>query len=207
MPVQEPSEQQQHVLAHAAVLPPTFIKAAGRIVACEWLHTHTICSCSISWLGCSASCRSAHRLLLPCLYLMLAAAGSAEPLDVQLLSMRAHCDLYRCGCPAVGDIHGDLQKAVTALETAGVLTEHNQSVKWTGSNTVVVQLGDVLDRGDSEIGAQSDGAGRAPCSCWHHCCIWELHPGGHRGSRAGRHADCCHAGCQCMLYSVKLIDL
>eukprot|EP00891_Asterochloris_glomerata_P005539 jgi/Astpho2/5539/Aster-02800 len=85
LPVQEPSEQQQHVLAPAAVLPPTFIKAADRIVA-------------------------------------------------------------------FGDIHGDLQKAVTALETAGVLTEHNQSVKWTGGNTVVVQLGDVLDRGDSEIG-------------------------------------------------------
>ena len=151
MPVQEPSEQQQHVLAPAAVLPPTFIKAAGRIVACEWLHTHAICS----WLACSASCRSAHRLLLPCLHLMFAAAGSAGPLDVQLLSIRAHFDLYRCGCPAVGDIHGDLQKAVTALETAGVLTEHNQSVKWTGGNTVVVQLGDVLDRGDSEIGAQS----------------------------------------------------
>ena len=68
---------------------------------------------------------------------------------------RGGCHPNRCGCPAVGDIHGDLQKAVTALETAGVLTEHNQSVKWTGGNTVVVQLGDVLDRGDSEIGAHS----------------------------------------------------
>lgn len=152
--MQEPSEQQQHVLAPAAVLPPTFIKAADRIVACEWLHTQATCSCSISWLDCSACCRSPHGLLLPRLHMLLCCWLSWTSSHAAAVDGGSF-HLYRCGCPAVGDIHGDLQKAVTALETAGVLTEHNQSVKWTGGNTVVVQLGDVLDRGDSEIGANS----------------------------------------------------
>ena len=53
---------------------------------------------------------------------------------------------------AVGDIHGDLRKAITSLEVAQVLQEVNGQVRWAGGDTVVVQLGDVLDRGDSEIG-------------------------------------------------------
>ena len=55
-------------------------------------------------------------------------------------------------CCAVGDIHGDLSKAVTCLELAGVLTQVNERPVWCGGNTIVVQLGDVLDRGDQEIG-------------------------------------------------------
>lgn len=54
---------------------------------------------------------------------------------------------------AVGDIHGDLRKAISSLELAQVLQEVNGQVRWAGGDTVVVQLGDVLDRGDSEIGA------------------------------------------------------
>ena len=49
---------------------------------------------------------------------------------------------------AVGDLHGDFLAAVRALELAGVMDE---SGKWVGGDTVVVQVGDVLDRGDSEI--------------------------------------------------------
>lgn len=52
---------------------------------------------------------------------------------------------------AVGDLHGDLPKALACLELAGVLGEENGHVRWIGGNTTVVQLGDVLDRGDSEI--------------------------------------------------------
>lgn len=52
---------------------------------------------------------------------------------------------------AIGDIHGDLQKAIECLELAGVLGEVDGHAKWIGGNTTVVQLGDVLDRGDSEI--------------------------------------------------------
>lgn len=35
-----------------------------------------------------------------------------------------------------------------------MLQEVNGQVRWAGGDTVVVQLGDVLDRGDSEIGAE-----------------------------------------------------
>jgi len=52
---------------------------------------------------------------------------------------------------AIGDIHGDLQKALACLELAGVLAENDGHVRWVGGDTTVVQLGDVLDRGDSEI--------------------------------------------------------
>ncbi|EFN52054.1 hypothetical protein CHLNCDRAFT_9678, partial [Chlorella variabilis] len=54
---------------------------------------------------------------------------------------------------AIGDIHGDLQKALSCLEMAGVLAEDDGHIKWVGGDTVVVQLGDVLDRGDCEIGS------------------------------------------------------
>ncbi|MFQ6671169.1 hypothetical protein Gotur_035782 [Gossypium turneri] len=51
---------------------------------------------------------------------------------------------------AVGDLHGDLDQARYALEMAGVLSSDGQDL-WTGEDAVLVQLGDVLDRGDDEI--------------------------------------------------------
>lgn len=58
-----------------------------------------------------------------------------------------------CFVAAVGDIHGDINKAIAAFEMAGVLGQGSQGeVVWIGANTTVVQLGDVLDRGDFEIG-------------------------------------------------------
>lgn len=61
-----------------------------------------------------------------------------------------------CWAHAVGDVHGDIRKAITSLGIAGVLAEDDaQRPVWVGGDTVVVQLGDVLDRGDHEIGAQS----------------------------------------------------
>lgn len=50
---------------------------------------------------------------------------------------------------AVGDIHGDLQALKVALRTAGVL--HATRDTWIGGRTVVVQVGDQLDRGDDEL--------------------------------------------------------
>lgn len=49
---------------------------------------------------------------------------------------------------AIGDIHGDLQKARQALMAAQVMDEND---KWIGGNTTVVQVGDLLDRGGDEI--------------------------------------------------------
>lgn len=51
---------------------------------------------------------------------------------------------------AVGDLHGDLAKARCALEMAGVLSSDGQDL-WTGEETVLIQLGDILDRGKDEI--------------------------------------------------------
>ena len=47
----------------------------------------------------------------------------------------------------IGDVHGDLSAFRAALELAGVLGEGDT---WTGGETVIVQTGDVLDRGDDE---------------------------------------------------------
>ncbi|KAG2499842.1 hypothetical protein HYH03_002133 [Edaphochlamys debaryana] len=54
---------------------------------------------------------------------------------------------------AIGDLHGDLDKAVEALKLGNVIAVSDEGeVSWVGGDTVVVQLGDVLDRGDVEIG-------------------------------------------------------
>lgn len=56
--------------------------------------------------------------------------------------------------PAVGDLHGDIVKTKKTLQIARVAEEQDGKLVWTGGDTVVVQLGDVLDRGDTEIGEQ-----------------------------------------------------
>ncbi|XP_047334131.1 shewanella-like protein phosphatase 2 [Impatiens glandulifera] len=49
---------------------------------------------------------------------------------------------------AIGDLHGDLQKSKLAFRLAGLI---DTSDRWIGGSTTVVQIGDVLDRGDDEI--------------------------------------------------------
>jgi len=48
---------------------------------------------------------------------------------------------------AIGDIHGDLDAARNALLLAGAMDEEE---RWVGGDLVVVQTGDILDRGDDE---------------------------------------------------------
>lgn len=45
---------------------------------------------------------------------------------------------------AVGDLHGDLDNALAALHLAGVV---DRGGTWTGGTTVLVQVGDLTDRG------------------------------------------------------------
>jgi hypothetical protein len=45
---------------------------------------------------------------------------------------------------AVGDVHGDLNGVVSILQEAGLI---NAAHHWTGGNAVLVQTGDLLDRG------------------------------------------------------------
>ena len=55
---------------------------------------------------------------------------------------------------AIGDLHGDIGQARRALRTAGVLDDEDDAgnPRWVGGDTTLVQLGDILDRGDDEIG-------------------------------------------------------
>jgi len=48
---------------------------------------------------------------------------------------------------AIGDVHGDIEAARKALTAAGVI---DAQYHWSGGHTVVVQVGDQLDRGDDE---------------------------------------------------------
>jgi hypothetical protein len=48
---------------------------------------------------------------------------------------------------AIGDVHGDLAATKRALKLAGVLGDDG---RWSGGQAVLVQTGDILDRGDDE---------------------------------------------------------
>jgi hypothetical protein len=48
---------------------------------------------------------------------------------------------------AIGDIHGDVAAARSALRLAGLISQEGA---WIGGSTVLVQTGDVLDRGGDE---------------------------------------------------------
>jgi hypothetical protein len=48
---------------------------------------------------------------------------------------------------AIGDLHGDLAATRAALRAAGAIDDRD---RWVGGALVVVQTGDVLDRGDDE---------------------------------------------------------
>jgi hypothetical protein len=48
---------------------------------------------------------------------------------------------------AVGDLHGDFEATRAALRAAGAIDERDA---WIGGDLVIVQTGDVLDRGDDE---------------------------------------------------------
>ncbi len=48
---------------------------------------------------------------------------------------------------AIGDLHGDLAATRSALRAAGAIDDHDA---WIGGELVIVQTGDVLDRGDDE---------------------------------------------------------
>ncbi|GMH46063.1 hypothetical protein BSKO_14027 [Bryopsis sp. KO-2023] len=49
---------------------------------------------------------------------------------------------------AIGDLHGDIEKTRQAFRLGGLTDEKD---KWVGGDTVCVQVGDQLDRGDHEI--------------------------------------------------------
>ncbi|HZO14486.1 MAG TPA: metallophosphoesterase, partial [Polyangiaceae bacterium] len=48
---------------------------------------------------------------------------------------------------AIGDVHGDIAATRAVLRLAGLMDEKE---RWSGGDSVLVQTGDVLDRGDGE---------------------------------------------------------
>lgn len=48
---------------------------------------------------------------------------------------------------AIGDLHGDLRATKAVLRLAGLIDAKDH---WAGGNTIFVQTGDILDRGDDE---------------------------------------------------------
>lgn len=78
--------------------------------------------------------------------------GSAQPAAHYFAVQLRSCVAFSCTRVAVGDLHGDMGKAKRSLQIARVAEEKEGRMIWTGGDTVVVQLGDVLDRGDTEIG-------------------------------------------------------
>eukprot|EP00542_Grammatophora_oceanica_P010635 CAMPEP_0194038306 /NCGR_PEP_ID=MMETSP0009_2-20130614/10550_1 /TAXON_ID=210454 /ORGANISM="Grammatophora oceanica, Strain CCMP 410" /LENGTH=476 /DNA_ID=CAMNT_0038680759 /DNA_START=157 /DNA_END=1587 /DNA_ORIENTATION=- len=53
----------------------------------------------------------------------------------------------------IGDVHGDLPALKQFLKVAGVYNNDNDTNEncWTGGDTVLVQCGDITDRGDEEL--------------------------------------------------------
>lgn len=49
---------------------------------------------------------------------------------------------------AIGDLHGDLEQGLTALQLAGLVTPNGL---WSGGKAVLVQTGDLLDRGPKSL--------------------------------------------------------
>ena len=54
---------------------------------------------------------------------------------------------------AFGDVHGDLEKLRQFLVTAKIMDEEStvEDPVWVGGDTICVQTGDILDRGDDEL--------------------------------------------------------
>jgi hypothetical protein len=78
------------------------------------------------------------RLIRPLLVLLAAlvsAPASAAPQQPQRII-------------AVGDLHGDYQAWLTIARAAGLIDGRN---RWSGGNTILVQLGDVTDRGADSL--------------------------------------------------------
>src|SRR5437588_11737927 len=84
------------------------------------------------------------RMLAAWLLLAVAAPGRFSGLTAAPSGSRCSIDGVE-RIVAVGDIHGAYDRFVQLLETAGII-DHDH--RWSGGRTHLVQLGDVVDRGD-----------------------------------------------------------
>ncbi len=77
---------------------------------------------------------------------VVAPAPAPQPAGCTLAPLPLHLPAPK-RLVAIGDLHGDLGGARAALRAAGAIDEAD---RWIGGDLEVVQLGDVLDRGDDE---------------------------------------------------------
>lgn len=70
--------------------------------------------------------------------------GLARVAAIALLLGLAAANLLAEHVVAVGDVHGAYEQFVAILQAAGVI---DKDLNWTGGKTILVQTGDVLDRG------------------------------------------------------------
>jgi hypothetical protein len=70
--------------------------------------------------------------------------SESEPLDLDVPTRFPGADRV----VALGDLHGDLEATRAALRLSGAIDENDQ---WAGDDLVVVQTGDILDRGGDEL--------------------------------------------------------
>jgi hypothetical protein len=71
----------------------------------------------------------------------------AQPAACTLAAIPARLPVTPKRLVAIGDLHGDLAATRAALRAAQVIDDAD---RWTGGEAVVVQTGDILDRGDDE---------------------------------------------------------
>lgn len=72
---------------------------------------------------------------------------SVSPTDACPLKTRSYRHEQTSRLVAIGDVHGDLDATRRALRLAGAIDEADA---WIGGDLILVQTGDILDRGDDE---------------------------------------------------------
>ncbi|HET9627034.1 MAG TPA: metallophosphoesterase [Kofleriaceae bacterium] len=95
-----------------------------------------------------------------------ASTGSAPSCGLPPAALRRPAAPHRL--VAIGDLHGDLDAMRAVLRAAGAIDDHDH---WAGGDLVVVQTGDVLDRGDGEramldLSTQLEAEARAAGGAW-----------------------------------------
>ncbi|KAH6595359.1 hypothetical protein BASA50_005877 [Batrachochytrium salamandrivorans] len=65
-----------------------------------------------------------------------------------IYSTRSSDAISECRVVAIGDLHGDFKMSVETLQMANII---DVNFKWIAGNTIVVQTGDVTDRGADTI--------------------------------------------------------
>ncbi|KAJ1608581.1 serine-threonine protein phosphatase [Cryptosporidium canis] len=74
---------------------------------------------------------------------------SHRPSASQLLHLTNETEIdWKGRVLAIGDIHGDLKSLITSLFLSGVI---NNSLDWIAKDTLLIQLGDVVDRGSHAL--------------------------------------------------------